>query len=246
VFSSMALLLTGRGRVAAGLARALAALTAALGAAIKVQPLIVLGWALLTRRFRVLAWGLVGIAMLFVAATIVVGPRAWLDQTSLLAQVSQPIQTPHNFTPGRIAFELGAPEAVAWGVQVAAWAVTLACLLFAVWNISPTASYLVAVVASQLLSPVLWDHYAVMLLLPVAWLLSRRIWAAALVPLAVAIPVVGITPAVIYPVLFFATLAALLVEGRRERLEQVAAAGLGFVPLAPYSPSHPAGLGSPP
>ena len=36
------------------------------------------------------------------------------------------------------------------------------------------ASYLVAVVASQLLSPVLWDHYALLLLLPVAWLLAAR------------------------------------------------------------------------
>ena len=34
-------------------------------------------------------------------------------------------------------------------------------------------SYLVAVIASQLLSPILWDHYALLLLLPVAWLVDR-------------------------------------------------------------------------
>ena len=39
---------------------------------------------------------------------------------------------------------------------------------------APRRRYLVAVVASQLLSPILWDHYAMLLLLPVAYLLRRR------------------------------------------------------------------------
>lgn len=211
-------------------------LSTALGATIKLQPAILLGWALMTRRFRAFAWGVAALASVAVLATLLTGPQAWLDQASLLAQVSQPILTPHNFTPGRIAFELGAPEAFAWGVQVAAWAVTVACALYAIWNISAAASYLVVVVASQLLSPVLWDHYAVMLLLPVAWLLSRGVWAAALVPLATAWFVIGITPTAVYPIVFFATLAALLVEGRRERLREIAGAGLGYVPLAAAPP----------
>ena len=45
--------------------------------------------------------------------------------------------------------------------------------VFAALRRPPVASYLVAVVASQLLSPILWDHYAMLLLLPVAWLLDR-------------------------------------------------------------------------
>ena len=40
------------------------------------------------------------------------------------------------------------------------------------------ASYLVAVIASQLLSPVLWDHYAMILLLPVAYLCAAGRWWA--------------------------------------------------------------------
>jgi alpha-1,2-mannosyltransferase len=206
-------------------------LSIALGATIKLQPAILLGWALLKRRFRALLFGLGALLVIVVAATIVTGPQAWFDQASLLAQVSQPILTPHNFTPGRIAFELGAPEAVAWGIQVAAWAVTLACVLYSIGNTSAVSSYLITVVASQLLSPVLWDHYAVMLLLPVAWLLSRGRWLAALVPLAVAIPVVGITPPVVYPVLFFTVLAALLVEGRGDHVRDRRSAGLGYVPV---------------
>ena len=53
-------------------------------------------------------------------------------------------------------------------------AVIVVVMLVAVAKASTEVSYLTAVVASQLLSPMLWDHYAVLLLLPVAWLLQRR------------------------------------------------------------------------
>ena len=43
---------------------------------------------------------------------------------------------------------------------------------------------MVAVVATQLVSPLLWDHYAVVLLLPTAWLLARGAWWALAIPLA--------------------------------------------------------------
>ncbi len=75
-------------------------------------------------------------------------------------------------------------------------------------------SLIVTVVASQLVSPLLWDHYAMLLLLPVAWLLERRQWWAAIVPLALAWPVVGITPAVAYPVAFWVLLVAPLLIDR--------------------------------
>ena len=71
-------------------------------------------------------------------------------------------------------------------------------------------SYVVTVVASQLLSPVLWDHYAMLLLLPTALLLQRRQWWA------VAIPLAGWLPAPIYPVLFFVALLAPIVGAARD------------------------------
>ena len=51
----------------------------------------------------------------------------------------------------------------------------LAALVFVVaaLRLGAVPSYLVAVIASQLLSPILWDHYALLLLLPVAWLMDR-------------------------------------------------------------------------
>ena len=74
-------------------------------------------------------------------------------------------------------------------------------------------SYLVAVIASQLLSPILWDHYAMLLLLPVAWLLDRGYWWAAVFVLATPVLVVGLVPPWIYPAAFWATLVAVLAVG---------------------------------
>ena len=79
------------------------------------------------------------------------------------------------------------------------------------------ASYLVALIASQLLSPILWDHYAMLLLLPVAYLLSAGRWWALLIPLATAVPLVSITPAFAYPLVFWLTLLAVFVVGIRAR-----------------------------
>jgi hypothetical protein len=79
------------------------------------------------------------------------------------------------------------------------------------------ASYLVVVVASQLISPILWDHYALMLLLPVAWLLSRGAWWTVLIPIATSVPLVGISPPAAYPVAFWVTLIAVVVAGRSDQ-----------------------------
>ena len=75
--------------------------------------------------------------------------------------------------------------------------------------------WLTVVVASQFLSPVLWDHYALVMLLPTAWLLDRgHPWAAA-IPLATSTLLVftQIELPVAYPVAFWVTLLALAWEG---------------------------------
>jgi len=189
----------------------------AIGIAIKIQPALILGWALLTGRRRAVLTGLAVFAVLAIAATVVAGPSSWIDQATLLARVSKPIDTPHNYTPGRIAFEAGASQAVAWAVQIANWLLVAVVVLYAIRRTPPVASYLAVVIASQLISPILWDHYALMLLLPVAWLLSRGQWWAIVIPLVTSVPLVGITPPVAYPVAFWVTLIAVVLAGRSEQ-----------------------------
>ena len=185
----------------------------AIGTAIKLQPALVFVWAVLTGRRRAAAAGLIVLAVLAILATIVAGPSSWVDQATLLARVSKPIDTPHNMTPGRVAFEAGLPYAVAWAVQVANWLLVAVVVLVATLRCRPVASYLAVVVATQLVSPILWDHYALLLLLPVAWLLSRgRAWAV-FIPLATSVVFVGGIPPIVYPAAMWVTLLATVREG---------------------------------
>jgi hypothetical protein len=182
----------------------------ALGTIVKLQPAILLGWAALTRRWRAIWVGLAVLVIAALLATLVTGLATWTDYVELLRRVSSPVTTAHNFTPGAIAFQLGVSESVASMIQLVS---TAGAVVFTAWvavKRPADVGYLTAATASQLLSPLLWDHYAMLLLLPVAWLLERRRWWAALIPLATATPIVllGIVPAAVYPVLFWLGLVA--------------------------------------
>lgn len=191
-------------------------LSGAFGAIVKIQPGIVLAWALLTGRWRAVVVG--GGALLVAAAVataIAGGPSIWPDYVALLRKVSSPITTPHNFTPGAVAFQMGLAEPAAAALQMAISAAVVGAAVVAALRWPAEASYLVAVVASQLLSPVLWDHYAMLLLLPVAWLLERRQWWAVAIPLATSVLLLPLgIPAALYPLAFLVTLVGLLVVGR--------------------------------
>jgi hypothetical protein len=88
---------------------------------------------------------------------------------------------------------------------------------------SAIASFLAVVIASQFMSPVLWDHYAVILLLPVAWLMDRGRWWASLILLATSTPLllVNAGAAVVYPIVFWVALLAVVWEGLRDRRRAV-------------------------
>jgi len=191
--------------------------TVAVGAAIKIQPGLVLVWALLAERWAAVVSGAAVLGALSVVATVAFGIEAWSDFLTLVVRVSDPISTVNNVTPGAVVYQLGVPRGVAWTVQAASTGLALLAVIVAARRASPVAGYLVAVVASQLVSPVLWDHYAMLLLLPVAWLLARGSWWAAIVPLATPTLLVGVIPPAIYPVVFWATLVAVLWAGRRDR-----------------------------
>jgi alpha-1,2-mannosyltransferase len=196
-----------------------------LGAVIKLQPALLIGWAAVTGRRRAAAIAIGVFVILGVLATVVAGPASWVDNLSLLGRVSRPIETPHAFGVGRLAFEAGATTEVATLVHYANLALVAAVTLYTVFRGSAVASYLAVAVASQFLSPVLWDHYALVLLLPTAWLLDRgRLWAAV-------IPVLTSTPLVLleiqapwlYPIAFWLALLGVAWEGIRDREASVTA-----------------------
>ena len=205
----------------------------AIGALIKVQPGLLGLWALATRRYRAAAVAVVGALAVAGAATIFTGLGAWGTYFDLVRGLGGSYSAPHNFAPGAVAHLAGASDAVSAAVQLASVGVAVAALLAAYKWASPVASLQVTIVASQLLSSPLRDHYAVLLLLPVAWLVSRgRVWAA-FVP---ALGWIGLFatadsaswPAVAsIPLTFFGVLGLLMVEVYVERRSGVGSTRVG-------------------
>ena len=186
----------------------------AVGTIVKLQPAILFAWALLTRRWAAIGIGLGLLAGAALVATAVCGVDAWGAWVTILRSISAPITTPHNFTPGAIAYQAGLGEAAAGVLELANIAIVLVLVAWSALRARPSVSFLTAATASQLLSPVLWDHYAMLLLLPTAWLLDRRQWWAAAIPIAPSLVLLGL-PDVVYPVAFWVALVAPLVLDRR-------------------------------
>jgi len=100
------------------------------------------------------------------------GVGAWTTYVELLRDLGGQLTTPHNFAPGAVAHMAGASDAVATAIQLVSAALAVAALLVAWRYASPELSLQVTIVASQLVSSPLRDHYAVLLLLPTAWLVG--------------------------------------------------------------------------
>jgi alpha-1,2-mannosyltransferase len=208
--------------------------SAAAGAIVKLQPGLLLVWAALTRRWSAVVVGVIVLVAAAVLATILTGGLGvWTDYVTLLRNVSDPIATPHNFTPGAVAYQAGVPTGVAGTIQIVSSVAALAVVVVAALRASAAASYLATVIASQLLSPVLWDHYAMLLLLPVAYLLAKRQWWAAAIPLATSATLVFGAPPAVYPIAFWVTLLAVVAVGLRRNGEDEGE-------LSPASGSAPA------
>ena len=65
-------------------------------------------WAALTGRWRAVVVGVAILAVLAVVATLLAGPSAWPDFLTLIRTIAEPITTPHNVTPGAVAYQAGA------------------------------------------------------------------------------------------------------------------------------------------
>lgn len=190
----------------------------ALGTIVKVQPALLFGWAALGGRWRAVGLGLAVLVVAGLLATVATGgPETWSAYVSLLRRVSSAVTTAHNFTPGAIAYQAGVPEGIATALQWTSTAAALALTAWAALRASGDVAYLTAVTASQLISPLLWDHYAMLLLLPTAWLLDRGRWWAVAIPLATSVILIWLPPGV-YPIAFWAALVAPLAVSRGVRI----------------------------
>ena len=189
-------------------------IAAGLGTIIKIQPALLILWALMKARRRA-AFIAIGVAAVLAAVgTLVAGPQSWFDMLAVLGRVSRPVLAENDMGLGRLAYLAGASLDVATLIHYANVVLVLVLTGWAVIRLPAESSFLVVVTASQFVSPVLWDHYALILLLPVAWLLQRGQWWAGLIPLAAATVLAGATPTIYYPIAFWVVLLGVVWVGR--------------------------------
>jgi alpha-1,2-mannosyltransferase len=183
-------------------------LTTAAAALMKVQPVVLFGWMLATRRWRAVVIGATACGATLIVTSALLGLPSWLDYLGLMGRIAKPITTPQNLTVGAILWRDGMSMEVATAVQDIAIALTLVVALFAAWRRDAATGFVVWIVAGLLLSPIVWSHYAMLLLLPVALLLERRQWWAVAIPLVTWLPV-----DLAYPAAFAASLLGPILTG---------------------------------
>jgi alpha-1,2-mannosyltransferase len=193
------------------------AATVVAGAFAKVMPGLLLPWMMLVGRWRAAGLTALGLAAIGIAS-LLLQSSAWLDFLTVERVISgAALEAPANLTPGSFAFSHGVPAGVASLVNLIHAAGVLVVVVVAARRATIEASFIVAAVASQVVAPVLWDHYAVVLFLPVAYLLARRQWWILLPAVAVNATLVAVFPAVLYVVILDVALVGVAITGWRER-----------------------------
>jgi len=192
------------------------AATAAAGTLVKLQPAIVVAWLVARQEWRAASVA-IGIAAALSAAAWVIGLGDWLGLIALLGSLTDATTVPANLSLGATLYKFGASTPVAGAAQLLATVVAVATILAAARMQTRETGYLVAVTLSQVVSPILWEHYALVLVLPVAYLSERRGPAWFLVPAIQTWMLIGQVPAIIYPMSFILVVVGLLTTPRAPR-----------------------------
>ncbi|HKZ91771.1 MAG TPA: glycosyltransferase 87 family protein [Candidatus Limnocylindrales bacterium] len=168
--------------------------------AISVRPTlgILLAWQLLRRRWRAVAWTL-GAGLALIALTLpFVGIRGYADYLTVLRNLSGVSGVERNVDLSSTALALGWGEQAATGLLLAGYGVAIGAIVLSLRR-DREVGFVVTVSASLLLSPLLWDHYLAMLVLPAALLAERGR------PIALGLPLLSWLPSELLP---FVALAA--------------------------------------
>lgn len=198
----------------------------ALAASLTLRPTmgIVCAWWLLRGRWRAVAWTAAAAAMIFLATLPFVGLERWLEYVTVLRNVSNVTGVGSNVDLGSSVLLLNGPAWLATLALYAGYALALGAVLFSLRR-DRELSFVVTVMSSVLLAPLLWDHYLTMLLLPAAFLASRgRPWALALpllcwLPVLIAVWLPALKPVAEAPFPYIALLGLLLPFAARDRGE---------------------------
>ena len=193
--------------------------SAAMAAAMSLRPTlgIFLAWWLIRRRSVPLAWALASGIVLILVTLPFAGIGSYTDYLTVLRNLGDVSGVPKNADLSSTLLLLGAPAAIATVALLAGYVLAVGAVLFSLGR-DTEVSFMVTLGATLLLSPLMWEHYLVNLLLPAAFLAQRgRPWALAL-------PLLAWLPREFLPLL------------------AIAATLLPFVARSPSADSYPAGL----
>ena len=195
----------------------------ALGTLVKLQPGLLGLWLLARREWRAITFAAVT-GLVIVVAAAVVGLRDWLDLIALLRNLTDALTQASNVAIGAVLYQLGVPAGVAGPVQSINTVAAILAVIVVALRVPREAGFLATVVATQLVSPIVWTHYALVLLLPIAWLLDRRQWWALVIPVSQAWVLIPFQANWWYTAGFYAAFIAVVVVGWRELRSEAAVA----------------------
>jgi hypothetical protein len=211
--------------------RPLGSVAQALAMAVRPMLGVLIVWQLLRRQWRAVAWTL-GAGALLIALTLpVVGIDGYLDYLTVLRHLTDVTGVDRNADLGSTALLLGWGTDAATVTLLAGYAMAFAAILLSLRR-DRELGFIVTVTASLLLSPLLWDHYLSMLVLPAAFLAQRgRPWGLAL-------PLLSWLPPVALPFVVLLAVGAPFLARDPARSDLAA----GSAPQAPSAEQAPAGI----
>ena len=156
------------------------AIAQALAMAVRPALGLLLVWQLLRRQWHAVAWT-IGAGLVLVAVSLpFVGVEGYGDYITVLRHLGGVTGVEKNNDLGSTLIALGLDDSVANVALFAGYALGIAAIILSLRR-DRELGFVVTAGASLLLSPLLWDHYLSMLLLPAAFLAARgRPWGLAL------------------------------------------------------------------
>jgi len=183
----------------------------ALAIAMSLRPSlgVFLGWQLLRRRWQAFAWT-IGAGLVLIALTLpFVGIEGYRDFVAVLANLQVPGPGSENRDLGTVLADLGGGDTALTVGRVASLVIGVGAIVLSVRR-DAEVGFMVTLGASLLLTPMLWDHYLVTLLLPAAFLADR------VRPVFILLPLLAWLPGIAVPfVVLAATVLPFVAADRR-------------------------------
>ncbi len=161
---------------------------------------VLLIWQSLRRQWRAVAWTLGAGVVIILSSLPFVGIDGYLDFVAVLRNLGGTSGVQFNHDLASTVLLLGASEEVATMALLLGFAAAIAAIAASLRR-EREVGFMVTTTATLLLSPILWDHYLAMLILPAAFLAARGRPGALALPLAGWLPALFEGLAVLDPII---------------------------------------------